>query len=104
MSIRPFIQEPVTADNWKDLPKEFNQFLDDLDEARQNAASKEVIDPLYPSYDYDWEVDSDICLQTVIYYWNSDKELPSLATIVEEVNEALCESAYDQWVSSAYSY
>jgi hypothetical protein len=104
MSTRPFIQEPVTADNWKDLPKEFNDFLDGIDEARKIAESKEVIDPLYPSYDYDWQVDSDIPLQTAIYYWNSDMELPSAEVIVEEINDALAEAAYDDWVSSAYSY
>lgn len=104
MSTRPLIQEPVTAENWKDLPKEFNDFLDDIDEARKIAESKEVIDPLYPSYDYDWQVDSDIPLQTAIYYWNSDMELPSAEVIVEEINDALGEAAYDDWVSSAYSY
>lgn len=104
MSTRPFIQEPVTTENWKDLPKEFNDFLDGIDAARKVAESKEVIDPLYPSYDYDWEVDSDIPLQTAIYYWNSDEELPSFEVIIEEINDALGEAAYDDWVSSAYSY
>jgi hypothetical protein len=104
MSIRPAIQEPITNENWNTLPAEFNVFLDSIDEAKKLAESKEIVDPLYPSYDYSWEVDSDIALQTAVYYWNSNDELPSPNVIVEEITEALGEQAYDDWVSSAYSY
>ena len=102
--MRQLIQEPKTQADWDNLPSEFTQFLDAIDKVRNEFASTQVIDPLYPNYDYDWETDDDIPFQTALYYWNSPKDLPSPDIIVKEINEALGERAYDDWVSSAYSY
>ena len=104
MTARQSIEIPITQENWNNLPQEFNEFLDTLDEVRQVFASKQTVDPLYPSYDYEWEMDSTIALDTAAYYWNSDEELPSPEIIINEINEAFAEAAYDDWVSSAYSF
>jgi len=101
---RQHIQEPKTQADWDNLPQEFTDFLDVISEARDTAESKQVVDPLYPNCDYDWEIDSDIPFQTALHYWNSTKELPNPDVIVEEITEALGEQSYDDWVSSAYSY
>lgn len=102
--MRQHIEDPKTQTDWNNLPLEFTQFLDLIAEARDIAESKLVVDSLYPNFDYDWETDSEIPFQTALYYWNSPKELPNPDVIVEEITEALGEQAYDDWVSSAYSY
>lgn len=101
---RQHIEEPKTQADWDNLPQEFTQFLDLIAEARDTAESKQIVDPLYPNCDYDWETDDDIPFQTALHYWNSPKKLPNTDVIAEEITEALSEQAYDDWVSSAYSY
>ena len=102
--IRHTIVIPDSYEEWKNLPQEFHNFLDELDEVRKELSAQQVIDPLYPSYYYDWEVDSTLALDTVIYYWNSDKDLPDVRRIVEEIEEAYGEDAYDSYMADAHSY
>jgi hypothetical protein len=104
MSTRQIVQEPKTQSDWDNLPLEFTEFLDSLDAAREAAASKKIVDPLYPSYDYNWETDSEIPFSIALDYWNSSTELPDVNLIIEEINEALVEAAYDNYCSSFYSY
>lgn len=104
MSTRKVIQEPTTLSDWENLPKEFLKFVDEVDCVRNEMASKQDVDPLYPNYDYEWQVDSDLPIQMMVEYWNSNKELPKAEKMVEEINEAMAEAAYDDYVSSFYSY
>ena len=62
MSTRKVIQEPITLSDWENLPKEFLKFVDEVDCARNKLALNQKVDPLYPTYDYEWEVDSDLPL------------------------------------------
>lgn len=101
---RQKVNYPETPDSWNELPQEFLDYLNDLDEARQIKLGQQVIDPLYPTYDYDWELDEEIPLRTVIEYWNSDKELPEHSVVIDEANDCLAEAAYDYYVESWYSY
>jgi hypothetical protein len=103
--MRQVLTEPQSQEEWDNLPVVFHQYLDEIDEARQDAESKEVNDPLYPSYTYSWDVDSNIPLDVIMYHWNQvDSPLPEPKVIVEEISDALGEAAYDDWVASAYSY
>ena len=104
MSTRKVIQEPTTLSDWENLPKEFLKFVDEVDCARNELSLNQKVDPLYPNYDYEWQIDSDLSIQMMIEYWNSNKELPKAEKIVEEINEAMAEAAYDDYVSSFYSY
>jgi hypothetical protein len=102
---RTVIDVPRNQDDWNNLPKEFTDYLDALDEVKQNKAKSIPVDPLYPYYDYQWEFDSEIPFMTVLSYWNAvDKELPDSDKLVDEINEGLGEAAYDDHVSSFYSY
>ena len=92
-------------ESWDDLPEEFTYYLDVLDKIRIKKVNEQVVDPLYPSYDYDWELDEEIPLTTILYYWNNlDKELPEPDKLLDEINEGMGEAAYDDYVSSYYSY
>jgi hypothetical protein len=103
--MRQLITEPQSQIEWDNLPVEFHQYLDEIDEARKDADSKLVIDPLYPNCEYDWDVDSNIPLNVIMSYWNQvDSPLPKPEVIVNEICYALGEASYDDWVSSAYSY
>lgn len=95
---------PETQDSWNELPQEFKNYLDVLDEVRLSEVKTQVIDPLYPSYDYDWELDEEIPLRTVLEYWNRDDELPEPIVILNEIQDGMEEAAYDAFVSSYYSY
>jgi len=101
---RPKLNYPENQESWNDLPKEFHDYLNVLDEVRKTHLEKQVIDPLYPNYDYDWELDEEIPLRTVLEYWNDPKELPSPDDILDEINDCMAETSYDDWVSSFYSY
>ena len=103
---RPTITIPDIHDydSWKKLPQEFHNFLDELDAIREELCNQQVIDTLYPSYSYDWAIDSTIALDTVVYYWNSDKDLPDAKRIVKEIDEAYGEAAYDSYMADAHSY
>lgn len=99
------IQLPSTNENWDNLPIEFLEFLDQVDSVREMMDKATPSDPLYPSYDYVWDVDSTIALDTLTYYWNKvDEPLPEINRIVEEISQAMGEAAYDSYVESAYSY
>jgi hypothetical protein len=99
------INYPKTQDDWVNLPKEFTDYLDCLDEVKRNKAKDIVVDPLYPSYDYEWEVDDNLPLQVILEYWNDvNNELPDYEVVVEEINDSLAESAYNDYVSSSYSF
>lgn len=103
--IRQTIQEPITQTEWDKLPQEFIEFLDSVDEARDNAASSaENYDTIYPSYDYEWNIDSGIPFATILYYWNSENELPDPKQVIKEIQEGMEESAFDDCVASFYSY
>ena len=103
--MRQVLTEPQSQEDWNNLPVEFHQYLDKIDETRQDAESKEVNDPLYHNYTYSWDVDSSIPLNVIMYHWNEvDSPLPEPKKIVKEICDALGEVEYDDWVSSAYSY
>lgn len=103
--MRQVIAEPQSQSEWDDLPVEFHQYLDEIDEARNNADSEQVIDPLYPNYEYSWDVDSSIPFDVIMHHWNrTDLPLPEPEKIVNEICDALGEASYDDWVSSSYSY
>ncbi len=95
---------PENQDSWNSLPQEFLDYLNVLDEVKLVKFKEQVVDPLYPSYDYEWELDDDIALRTILEYWNDDKELPDPIVILDEINEGMAEAAYDAYVSSFYSY
>ncbi len=102
---RTLLNYPESQDSWDNLPKEFTDYLDVLDETRVRKVNEQVVDPLYPSYDYEWELDQEIPLSTILYYWNDpDKELPEPDKLLDEINEGMGEAAYDDYVSSYYSY
>lgn len=102
---REYIHTPKTQNEWNNLPQGFSDYLDSLDEARVNLSNSQVVDPLYPSYDYEWCLDEEIPFTTILSYWNDlDKELPSHQKILDEINEGMAEAAYDSYVSSFYSY
>jgi hypothetical protein len=104
---RQIINYPETQDSWENLPQDFLDYLDVLDNARVVKANiaNTPGDPLYPTYDYEWELDNKLALETILYYWNRvDKELPSNDEVLDYINEGYGEAAYDDYVSSAYSY
>ena len=102
---RTLLNYPESQDSWDNLPKEFTDYLDVLDEIRVRKVNEQVVDPLYPSYDYEWELDQEIPLSTILYYWNDvNKELPEPDKLLDEINEGMGEAAYDDYVSSYYSY
>lgn len=101
---RPKLNYPETPDSWKQLPQEFLDYLNVLDEVRKEHLAKELNDPLYSHCDYEWEMDDEIPLRTVLEYWNNDKELPSPDFILDEINDCMAETSYEDWVSSFYSY
>jgi len=104
---RQIINYPETQEEWDNLPQDFLDYLDVLDEVKSVKAenTNNPVDPLYPTYDYEWELDSKIALETILYYWNQvDKELPSNDEILDGINEGYAEAAYDDYVSSFYSY
>lgn len=103
--MRQYIDYPESQDSWNNLPKDFLEYLDFLDEIREEELKKVVIDPLYPSYEYEWSLDSEIPLRTVLEYWNTlDKELPDPIHIFNEIHDCIAETSYDDYVSSFYSY
>lgn len=103
--MRFVIEEPKTQEDWNNLPSEFLFYLNEVDSVRQSLLKKEVIDPLYPSYDYDWEVDSDIPFNTILYYWNRvNDELVNPDEMVELIQDELGSAAWDDYCASAYSY
>lgn len=102
---RKFIHTPKTQDEWDNLPQEFSDYLDSLNQARIKLADSQVVDPLYPSYDYEWDLDEEIPFTTILLYWNDlNKELPNHQKILDEVNECIAETSYDDYISSFYSY
>jgi hypothetical protein len=107
MMTRQTIDYPETQESWDNLPQDFLDYLDVLDNAKivkANIANTPV-DPLYPTYDYEWELDERLALETILYYWNQvDKELPDSNALLDDINEGYGEAAYDDYVSSAYSY
>jgi hypothetical protein len=103
--IRTFIQVPTNQEEWDNLPQEFNDYLDNLNEARIKLSDSQVVDPLYPSYDYEWELDEEIPFTTILLYWNDlNKELPNHQKILDEINECMAETSYYDYISSFYSY
>lgn len=101
---RPKLNYPENQDSWNHFPQEFLDYLNVLDEIRKEHLAKEVIDPLYSHYDYEWEMDDEIPFRTVLEYWNDDKDLPEPDLILDEINDCMAETSYDDWVSSFYSY
>jgi hypothetical protein len=102
---RTLLNYPESQDSWDNLPKEFTDYLNFLDEIRIETAKQQVVDPLYPTYDYEWELDEEIPLITILNYWNDvNKELPDPNVIFEEINDCFAETSYDDYVSSYYSY
>lgn len=100
---RPILAFPRIQQEWNDLPAAFTEFMNKIDLIRQSKANLQIIDPLYPSYDYDWDIDSTIPLETLIYYWNqTDKPLPDPEEVVEEINEGLGEAAFEAHEVSRY--
>ena len=100
---RPTIEFPRIQQEWNDLPEAFTQSMEKVDLIRQSKANLQIIDPLYPSYDYDWDIDSTIPLETLIYYWNqTDKPLPDPEEVVEEINQGLGEAAFEAHEVSRY--
>ncbi len=103
--MRQIINYPETPDSWDKLPTEFKQYLDNLQKVKEQLAKQNYQDPIYPSCDYLWELDEDISIQTILIYWNDvEKELPDYNTILKEINDCYAENAYDEYVSSFYSY
>lgn len=97
--------EPQSQSEWENLPIEFHQYLDEIDEARNNADSKQVINHLYPNYKYSWDVDSSIPFGIIIHHWNHiDLPLPEPEKVVNQICNALEEASYDDWGFSTYSY
>lgn len=101
---RQNINYPETQLDWDNLPQQFKDYLDSLDEAKNELVSNQKVDPLYPSYDYEWELDEEIPFRTILEYWNSNDELPEHQVIFDEINDCMAEAAYDYYVSSFYSY
>jgi hypothetical protein len=100
---RPILAFPQNNQEWDNLPAAFTEFMNKVDLIRQSKANLQIIDPLYPSYDYDWDIDSTIPLETLIYYWNqTDKPLPDPEEVVEEINEGLGEAAFEAHEVSRY--
>jgi transcription elongation factor GreA-like protein len=87
------------------FPDSFLKYLDELDEARGKMARSIPVDPLYQSYDYEWDLDEEIPMLTILQYWNDvEKDLPSHDVILEEINDCIAETSYDDYISSFYSY
>ena len=101
---RQNINYPETQEDWDNLPQQFKDYLDTLDEAKNKLVYNQKVDPLYPSYDYEWELDDEIPFRTILEYWNSSDELPDHKVIFDEINDYMAEAAYDYYVSSFYSY
>lgn len=99
---RPHIEFPDTNEEWDNLPKEFIEFIDEVDKVREECNKKEV-KRNYQSYEYEWEVDSDVPLRVLISHWNDERELPSYKEIVEDILDCLCEEAMIAHVESLYS-
>lgn len=94
--MRLAIQEPQSQEESDNLPTEFLNYLNEVDAVREELLKKEVIDPLYPSYDYDWEVDCDIPFNTILYYWNRvNEELVNPVEMVELIQDEHGSAAWD---------
>lgn len=99
------VQVPVTQEDWFNLPADFEVFMNQVDNVREQMDSSVPYDPLYPSYEYSWCMDETIAVETLVYYWNEvDQPLPDATKIVEEITSAMGEADYDAYVASAYSY
>jgi hypothetical protein len=105
MKSRTFIHYPKTPESWNDLPKEFLDYLDYLDDERVKLTHQNSKDPLYPTYNYEWDIDDELSLMTIIPYWNKlDDELPEANIILKEIDDCVAETSYDNYISSFYSY
>lgn len=102
---RSVVNYPVNPDSWNELPKDFLDYLEFLDEERIKLTKNNSTDPLYPTYDYEWELDEELPLTTILLYWNRlDEELPSPEVILKEINDCIAETSYYDYISSFYSY
>lgn len=103
--MRQVINYPEKQEDWDNLPEEFKNYLDHLDKIRLEQAVKHSNkDPMYPNYDYCWELDEDLAIQTILHYWNNlDKKLPEPIKILDEINDCFSEHSYDDYASSFYS-
>jgi hypothetical protein len=89
---RQIINYPETQVEWDNLPQDFLDYLDVLDEVKSK-------------YDYFWELDSHLAFETIIYYWNKINDpLPTNDELLSGINEGYAEAAYEDYVSSFYSY
>ena len=54
MMTRQIIDYPETQENWDNLPQEFQDYLEVLDNAKNVKAkiANSPVDPLYPTYYY----------------------------------------------------
>lgn len=102
---RSVVNYPVNPDSWNELPKDFLDYLEFLDEERIKLTKNNSTDLLYPTYDYEWDLDSEIPMTTILLYWNRlDEKLPSPKVILKEINDCIAEQSYDYYIGSFYSY
>lgn len=103
--MRTIINYPENQAGWDNLPEEFKNYLDQLNKIRLNQAiDHSYQDPVYPNYDYCWELDEDLAIQTILHYWNDvENQLPEPIKILDEINDCIAEASYDDYASSFYS-
>jgi hypothetical protein len=99
---RPYVTFPISNKEWDNLPNEFKLFIDQVDEVRNQMEEREM-KYTYPSYDYSWNVDSDIPLQTLIHLWNSDESISDIKELVKDISTGLAEEAFMDYYASSYS-
>lgn len=103
--LRQPVQLPITQEEWFSLPDDFVAFMNEVDKTREQMDKEIPFDPLYPSYEYVWDTDDSIAIETLIYYWNKvDQPLPDARKIVEEISEGICEAGYEQYVAESYGF
>jgi hypothetical protein len=95
----------MNPNDWNKLPQDFLDYLDYLDEERIKLTHQNSKDPLYPTYNYEWDIDDEIPMMTIISYWNNlEESLPEVNIILEEIDDCIAETSYDNYISSFYSY
>jgi uncharacterized protein YukE len=71
------------------FPEEFVIFLDEVNEEKSNY------------HDASWSVKSDFALQYVIDAWNNN--ITNASDVVQTINQAINNSAYEEWIRSHHS-
>lgn len=96
---RTTVEFPNSNDEWDNLPNDFKSFIDQVDVVREKMNQNEM-KYTYPSYEYSWNVDSDIPLKTLIYLWNSNESISDLQELVKDITNGIAEDAFTYYYSS----